>query len=294
MDAPKPALERIVVGMDFRAPSIEMARWVAHALAPGAELVMTHALDRQSTDLAGEVHSATQQLHEIARAVAAPPRYRAAVRDGGAARAILDVATDCGADLIVVGPHGGRESTRGIGTTAERLIRTSPIPVLLVANPKAPPLKQLLVAMDGGDLTHSILAWTDFLARREAGAVAFMHVVDPHQDERHPRDVHDDRWLSTLAAESPAPSRAMSFTVIGKPADEILQAATRLDADLVVMGRRSQRRRLSGVLGSTASDLLRQAPCPVLIIVDPPDASFDEWGTTGLPDPYAPQGRPSE
>jgi universal stress protein E len=294
MDSLRLALERIVVGMDFGGPSIDAARWVATNFAPGAELVMTHALDLQSTDVAGvpkpsergsprDLHAATEQLHEVARGFAAHGTYRAEVREDGAARAILAVATECGADLIVVGPHGGRETPRGIGTTAERLIRTSPVPVLLVSHPRPRRLKQLLVPVDGGDLTPLVLEWADFLARRDGAGITLMHAIDPSLQGGGSGTLRDDRWLSSLAAESPEPKRTAFFTISGKPADEILAEAARLDTDLIVMGRRGRRRVLSGVVGSTASDTLRRALCPVLIIVDPPDAGFDEWGTTESP-----------
>ena len=292
MDDLKPALERIVVGMDLRMPSIEAARWVATTFAPGAELVMTYALELHATDLAGipkpsarggpkDVQAARQQLHEVTRELAALGSYRVEVREDGAARTILAVATECGGDLIVVGPHGGRETPRGIGTTAERLIRTSPVPVLLVSQPRLRGLKQLLVPVDGGDLTRMVLEWADFVAKRDGAEMALMHVLDPTtQAPASSAATRDDRWLSSLARDGPEPNRTTSFTVSGKPADEILAATARLDADLIVMGRRGRRRVLSGVVGSTASDTLRNAPCPVLIIVDPPNAIVDEWLTT--------------
>ena len=283
----KPALERIVVGMDFGTPSIEAARWVASTFAPRAELILTHAVNDHAADVAAaagesrsDLQTATAQLHEVARALPVD-RYRAEVRDDGAARAILTVIAEYGADLIVVGPHGGRETTRGIGTTAERLIRTSPVPVLLVASPRPRVPKQLLVPVDGGRLTHAVLEWADFMARRVGAGLALMHVHEARlEDDGDPLLLPDERWLSKLVAESPEPSRSTSFTVAGKPSDEILAAAIRLDADLVIMGRRGRRRALSGVVGSTASDLLRHASCPVLIVVDPPDAIFDDWVPT--------------
>jgi len=177
MSTLKPALERIVVGMDFGPPSTEAARWVARTFAPEAELLLTHAIDLRAMDFVAvpsasasrsgkDLQAVTQQLHELARSFVAHGTYRAEVREDQAARAILAVATESGADLIVVGPHGGRESPRGIGTTAERLIRTSPVPVLLVTHPRARSPKQLLVPVDGGGLTHLVLDWADFIARR--------------------------------------------------------------------------------------------------------------------------------
>jgi hypothetical protein len=37
-------LDRIVVGVDFSAPSVAAANWVARHFAPGAEVVLVHAL----------------------------------------------------------------------------------------------------------------------------------------------------------------------------------------------------------------------------------------------------------
>lgn len=283
----KPALERIVVGMDFRTPSIEAARWVASMFAPRAELVLTHAIHDHTADVPAatgerrnDLHRATARLHEVGRALPVG-RYRTDVRDDAAARAIVAATAEYGADLIVVGPHGGRETTRGIGTTAERLIRTSPVPVLLVASPRARVPKRLLVPVDGGRLTHAVLDWADFMARRVGAGLALMHVHEARLEyDADPLTLPDERWLSRLAAESPEPSLSTWFTVAGRPGDEILAAAIRLDADVVIMGRRGRRRALSGIVGSTASDLLRHASCPVLIVVDPPDAIFDEWVPT--------------
>ena len=59
--------------------------------------------------------------------------------------------------------------------------------------------------------------------------------------------------------------------------EQVLAAARRTAADLIVMGRRGRGRVLPGVLGSTASVVLRGASCPVLVVVDPADAILDDW-----------------
>jgi nucleotide-binding universal stress UspA family protein len=52
---------------------------------------------------------------------------------------------------------------------------------------------------------------------------------------------------------------------VGEPAAELVEAARELDADLVVVGRRSRSlRRL--VLGSVSAKVVRQAPCDVLVV----------------------------
>jgi nucleotide-binding universal stress UspA family protein len=52
---------------------------------------------------------------------------------------------------------------------------------------------------------------------------------------------------------------------VGDPAAELVDAARELEADLVVLGRRSRSlRRL--VLGSVSDAVLRRAPCDVLVV----------------------------
>lgn len=53
--------------------------------------------------------------------------------------------------------------------------------------------------------------------------------------------------------------------VLGEPADELVQKAEELGADLIVVGRggRSPIRRL---LGSVSTRVLRRAPCDVLVV----------------------------
>jgi nucleotide-binding universal stress UspA family protein len=52
---------------------------------------------------------------------------------------------------------------------------------------------------------------------------------------------------------------------VGEPAAELVGTARELEADLVVVGRRSHSlRRL--VLGSVSADVVRSAPCDVLVV----------------------------
>jgi nucleotide-binding universal stress UspA family protein len=52
---------------------------------------------------------------------------------------------------------------------------------------------------------------------------------------------------------------------VGEPAEELVETATRLGADLVVVGRRN-RTPLRALLGSVSSRVVRRAPCDVLVV----------------------------
>jgi nucleotide-binding universal stress UspA family protein len=59
------------------------------------------------------------------------------VRAGDARDVILQTADELNADLIVMGTHGRRGISRALlGSVAEMIVRTSPIPVLTVRGPK--------------------------------------------------------------------------------------------------------------------------------------------------------------
>ena len=60
-------------------------------------------------------------------------RLRTATVEGAPAREIVDYAVQTGADLLVMGTHGRSGVDRLLlGSVAERVVRTSPVPVLTI------------------------------------------------------------------------------------------------------------------------------------------------------------------
>jgi nucleotide-binding universal stress UspA family protein len=57
---------------------------------------------------------------------------------------------------------------------------------------------------------------------------------------------------------------------VGRPRDVIVQVARNLKADLLVLGSHSKRSMIEIALGSTARQVSRQAPCPVVLVSPPP------------------------
>lgn len=60
--------------------------------------------------------------------------------------------------------------------------------------------------------------------------------------------------------------RATMQALLGKPVPTLLDTCMRLDADLLIVGTRARRGLDRLVLGSVAEALVRQAPCPVLVV----------------------------
>ena len=54
--------------------------------------------------------------------------------------------------------------------------------------------------------------------------------------------------------------------VVGRPANEIVDYAAEIDADMIIIATRGHSQLAHAVLGSTAEAVVRGAPCPVLTI----------------------------
>jgi len=74
----------------------------------------------------------------LAKAVARYTRVDGKTVAGEPWEKILEVAKDCGADLIVMGTHGRRGVAHVfLGSVAEKVVRHSPVPVLTASAPAA-------------------------------------------------------------------------------------------------------------------------------------------------------------
>ncbi|GGK27952.1 universal stress protein [Deinococcus malanensis] len=136
--------ERIVVGLDF-SPSSLYALDVARARFPGAQLLLLHVTDARvsaAPDLMGGVTPAAPDptlLHTMESADA--ERLSAVALEGeetvqlvgDPVTGILETARSWGAELIVVGTHAqGALEHFFVGSSAEKVVARSPIPVLTV------------------------------------------------------------------------------------------------------------------------------------------------------------------
>jgi nucleotide-binding universal stress UspA family protein len=136
----------------------------------------------------------------------------------------------------------------------------------------APLLTRLLVASDLSPLSGKALDYAVALARRSGGAsVHVINVMEPFAPSAdYPEDElarECERELAGMAADRSTPQLSISSAVhMGVPAAEIVKVAAMLRPDVLVLGThgRSGWRRL--VLGSVAEQVVREAPCPVLVV----------------------------
>jgi nucleotide-binding universal stress UspA family protein len=114
--------------------------------------------------------------------------------------------------------------------------------------------KQILVAFDGSESSFRALDAAADLAGYGTG-LAVVHVRRPGAETRATVEAARERLLRRHLV-------ARYLEPYGAPADQIVEAARVVDADLIVLGRRNA---WSRMLGSVSAAVLRRATCDVLV-----------------------------
>lgn len=237
---------------------------------------------------------ATAQLGDLKTRVAARGiSIQTGVATGIPSEEILAAAKAEDSDLVVVGTKGktGLEHVL-VGSTAERVIRTAPCPVLAVrAKPgegegggsdpcRGVSLERILVPVDFSDYSLDALEYAVQVARRSSASIRLLHVLEPvsygldftllHESKReHMKEVIGQR-LSDLAKALVAAQVPTDVELRGGlPSDSILDEAKAMPADLIVMGTHGRRGLSHTLSGSVAEAVLRKSTCPVLTVRSP-------------------------
>lgn len=143
---PELRLKHILVPVDFS----DCSRKALHYAAPlarqfNADITLLHVVVAvplppqmmvfEAETLSARYHEqAAKQLSEWRKEILSQTPVKATVRPGTAAhQEIITAAHECNCDLIVIGSHGRTGLARMLtGSTAERVVRHAPCPVLVV------------------------------------------------------------------------------------------------------------------------------------------------------------------
>ncbi len=272
-------IKRLLLATDGSAPALgaeRLAAYLAYELEAVLEVLyvrdirlirMPELMDWGAISVPVPVYHEEMEKVLTARAEAVLERVRReteragvkvepTVRTGLPYQVIVEEART--ADLVVLGRAGeasGHEAT-GLGSTTERVVRTSPTPVLVAPLEPVRP-ERLLLAYDGSDPATRALHLTAELAPELDLPVLVLTVDD------------DAVRAEALAAEAVAyleerGAAASAQTAAGDPDERILEAET--PTDLLIMGAFGKGLIRTLLLGSTAELVLRRAVGPVLVV----------------------------
>jgi nucleotide-binding universal stress UspA family protein len=267
----------IVAATDFSACSRAAVRSAASiARRRSAPLLLLHAVESLNIDSPmapvsmtdWELEVLTAAERELARLADELRQSEITVETrallGSPAHSILEIAGQVGADLIVLGTHGRKGAAHlFLGSVAERVVRSSPCPVLVTREQAAAkggpdagwdgrrPLRVAIVA-EGTSASQSAYDWARTAGQSLIGDVSLLRVYWPPREAAHygiddpwpgesghtellkvlERDLRRDARALNGAHEPPARFRVASRDA----ADGLSQDARELGADALVIG----------------------------------------------------------
>ncbi len=250
---------------------------------------VTTTVGLQEVVLSGPIEGSPglEHLHEEAEAVADELRAEgrevtSSVVVGRPASAIVDLACQTKADLIVMGNRGrGEIAAMLLGSVSSEVTATAPCPVLVARGER---LRRAVVGIDGSptaDTAVETLArapWAEDLDV-DLVAVAPSRVPGPMTMAGGPialegwvqavdaaRDELDGALQRAAARLTDAGRRVTTVLVEGGPADTLIDVARQRSADLIVVGTHGTTGLARLLLGSVAHNVVVHAPMSVMVV----------------------------
>ena len=279
----------ILAATDFSTRSQRAVRRAGLlARESSAELTLMHVVDDdQPTDLVAlETREAERILGEQIGAMAELQglRPRSLVIAGDPFDGILRAAASAGADLIVMGAHR-KQLLRDIfvGTTIERVIRTGPVPVLMVNGEAEQAYRTALAAVDLSESSVNAIRTGTALGLPGGARLALVHAflplakgmmlysgldrdtIDGHvADER----VRATKELTTFLEANGLDDHGQPVRVVeeGAPFEVISTAVKQVKPDVLIIGTHGRSGIAKALLGSVTEEVLRSLDVDILAV----------------------------
>lgn len=241
--------------------------------------------------LAELMRQATRELVDVKeRALKHGISAETKIATGIPSEEVVAAATNEHPELIVVGTRGKTGLAHVLlGSTAERIIRSAPCPVLAVQDEvpgddgvdrRPPTLKRILVPVDFSDCSLDALEYGVLVAQRCKASITIVHVMEPvsygldftlpHVAKREQIRTELTEKLAKLVSALADAGVSSDFALSGGlPTDAILDKARAQSTDVIVMGTHGRRGLSHLLFGSVAEAVLRKALCPVLTVRSP-------------------------
>jgi|SRR3990172_10291521 len=146
-----------------------------------------------------------------------------------------------------------------------------------------PEIKRILVPIDFSDYSKSALNYAVEFVRHFKSELYLIYVVEPviyppdfsmgqiaipsidlEMDKRA-----KDELVNLVKKQIPSEIKTKTIVKTGKPFIEIIETASELDADMIIIATHGHSGMEHILFGSTAEKVVRKAPCPVLTLREP-------------------------
>jgi nucleotide-binding universal stress UspA family protein len=154
----------------------------------------------------------------------------------------------------------------------------------------APNVTRILVPTDFSETSEAALHYATEMALTLGARLYLMHVpgkTGEHFEANYPLGQFEtatrERLSSFLTQEELARLRPEYALRVGAPAEEIVVYAKLCDADLIIMGTHGRSGIAHVLMGSVAEQVVRVAPCPVLLVRAPKRAAVSQGADVKVP-----------
>jgi len=286
-------LKNILFLTDFSEPSREALPFAA-AIARefGATVHAFHVLipspyvytapETMIAAIEAEEENAQDEMQRVEAQLTGVPHQASVVRGISVWPALQKAMTECSADMIVLGTHGRTGMQKLLlGSVAEEIFRRSPVPVLTIGPGahngvhNAAHFHRILFATDFTPESLAAAPYAISFAEENQSRLTLLHVIRDHNAGGKDQDTGLAIAEAMQSLRELVPEDAELWcrpeTVVehGEPAERILEAAKKYDADLVVMGVRNSAERLGAATHlerATAHKVVAHVVCPVLTV----------------------------
>jgi len=289
---------RLLAATDLSAPArhaAERAALVAHEI--GASLDVLHVISVSPVDRLRRLLSEapadleTAVFDDARGEIGRLAHHLRASRDitvtgdvltGNLLATINERAADPDVRLLVLGARGASFMRHlMLGSTAERLVRKSVRPLLVVKQPPHEPYRKALVAVDFSPLSLPALELARAVAPSAQLIVLHAYTI-PFEERLRTAGVRSEtldlyRTIARrqaqrdmdvlLAAARSLPGTVTPLLLEGDPAGRIVEQEQEWDCDLVVLGRQGESPFEEALLGSVTKHVLQESQSDVLVSI---------------------------
>lgn len=229
--------------------------------------------------LGEEAHRLGEGIRARAHDIGVEPQV---LRSRSTARGLHELAEEMHADLIIVGSsRRGRVGDILAGNVGLQLLHGAPCAVAVAPvgySEEEPDLKNIVVGVDGSKEAEAAAVMAAELALATDASIELVAVAEPPplvygkgggatngygEFQAAVREVVQTD-LDEVVAKMPAKASVFGRMVDGDASDMLAEAAS--DASLLVIGSRGYGPIGRVLLGSTDAALMRNAPCPVVVL----------------------------
>lgn len=272
-------MDQIIIGADEGPRSrdaLSLGGRLAHRL--GSRVTVAAAIEYAPIPIAGSEYDRARREHfdrifAHADEILGAGAYERRELAEAPAKGLHDLAESEGADLIVLGStHRGRAGRVYPGSVGEKLLQGSPCAVAVAphgyAEREHPGFGLVGVGYDGERDSRFALAEADLLAARLHSHLRVITVVPayPALDQVDYMKQRESEYRARLrrATKRLALIDVEACLDQGDPAKVLARQG--VDLDLLVIGSRGYGPVRRTLLGSVGSEVIRTAPCPVLVV----------------------------